>query len=226
MIAGLICPICKQQPLIIFNSDYKICHCQGLSLLSWKWNTVEDYENIYEANYHDDFQLAKGIGTYIERYDEHLIAAKARFNLYKEILGDIPDICDVGAGNGAFVDISNAVGYDPNVIHPKVLKGGWNIVEGSYDLITLHDVIEHLIDPEACLLYLTTKLKKNGTIIIELPEWDGTDGLRHLKPLEHLFLPNFDAAIAFFTRCNLKLRYYYRPKKGTIGKISYFLQPY
>lgn len=45
----------------------------------------------------------------------------------------------------------------------------------QYDVVICADVLEHLIDPEKVLLYLKTKIKKTGRIIISLPNiafWD------------------------------------------------------
>lgn len=48
-------------------------------------------------------------------------------------------------------------------------------IKDRYDFIICADVLEHLIDPEKVLLYLKTKIKKTGRIIISIPNigiWD------------------------------------------------------
>lgn len=42
-------------------------------------------------------------------------------------------------------------------------------IKGKYDFIICADVLEHLFDPEAALLFLKSKIKKEGVILISIP---------------------------------------------------------
>ena len=70
-----------------------------------------------------------------------------------------------------------------------------------FDIITAHDVIEHLIDPSLELERMFQRLRDGGYLVIEQPDPSSyqakAGGLawKHIKPREHLFLmspQNFD----------------------------------
>jgi len=222
MIAGRECPICLRVPTEEFDANYKICRCCGQTVLSWQYDTVEEYENIYKTDYLGVFQKQHGLTQYVDRYELDVTAAKIRLSIYNLILGPTFSICDVGAGNGAFVDVAGAIGYDPTPMNSKIIKGGWKDVTGSFDLITMHDVLEHLVDPVGCLEHLKNCIN-GGTIVVELPEFNSPNGAKHLRPEQHLFLPDFDAAQQLFKNCGLVIKHFYRPKNGRLGKFSFFL---
>jgi len=92
----------------------------------------------------------------------------------------------VGSGGGEFVYLlglknCQAAGIEPNEGYAeyaiqeygnKVLKGTFEEFEPSpstFDVITLFHVLEHLDDPGSGLTHLKRCLKKNGLIIVEVP---------------------------------------------------------
>ncbi|MBK1992469.1 class I SAM-dependent methyltransferase [Campylobacter sp. 2018MI35] len=98
------------------------------------------------------------------------------------------DILDFGSGHGQFliqakpfaksvtgVEIEEQVKpiYEQNNI--TLLRSLSEAIGGGYDIITAFHVIEHLQDPINILKELSTKLKENGKIIIEVP--NGNDAL-------------------------------------------------
>jgi SAM-dependent methyltransferase len=74
-----------------------------------------------------------------------------------------------------------------------VIHQNWLDVRGRFDIITYHDVIEHVQDPTAELLRLHRYLRPEGLLVLDTPDADDREfaerGLdwHHLKPIEHLW---------------------------------------
>ena len=71
-------------------------------------------------------------------------------------------------------------------------------VRGIWDVITWHDVLEHVADPFAEIRHSAHYLAPNGYLVIEAPDpacgeaiRDGI-AFRHIKPLEHRHLLSAD----------------------------------
>lgn len=207
--------------------------------LSWTWESVAEYEAWYAdpTAYHVDEQIENGQPSCMARVFDSLDAAEERLQLlacYKPQRG-LVKLLDVGAGNGAFVYAAKKAGYiadgvDPNPLAPFIYKGYWSSVTDWYGVITLHDVIEHLPDPRACLLHLQQNLAKGGVVVIQTPEWDGPDQRRagelwrHIRPRQHLCLYSRGAAEQLYAECGLEVIGFHRPKRGAIGQMVHYVQ--
>lgn len=113
-------------------------------------------------------------------------------------------LLDVGAGNGAFLKVALANGLDAEGVDPASetlrefavtdhrmrhgLLEEQAFPSESLDLITLHDVLEHVQSPVAMLKECARICKPSGAIIVEIPDIEAEGGKRHLVP-EHLFYP-------------------------------------
>ena len=114
-------------------------------------------------------------------------------NSRPDVLSRVPEnpsrVLDVGCGNGM---VGSSVKYKyPNCevigieyskeaasVASSKLDKVWRInlnelssddIKGKFDVIICADVIEHLLDPQACLQILHSKLTKNGIIILSIP---------------------------------------------------------
>ena len=94
-------------------------------------------------------------------------------------------ILDVGCGQGhLLVELKEAgfrrlLGVDPyiatDIVHPngvRVLKREVGEVEGTFDLVMLHHVFEHLGDPAGALREVTRVLAPGGTVLVRVPVAD------------------------------------------------------
>jgi 2-polyprenyl-3-methyl-5-hydroxy-6-metoxy-1,4-benzoquinol methylase len=108
---------------------------------------------------------------------------KRRFECLVDLLkGKI--ILDFGCGNGGFLNLTariaeKAEGCELDLLPRNYLQGeGFNIygsldeVELKFDVITMFHVLEHLKTPVEYLKKLSSKLKDNGKLIIEVPNAD------------------------------------------------------
>ena len=140
----------------------------------------------YEVNIHDD-----------ERYDHDKEVAELRMGKHDHWFKGTR-LLDIGAGNGAFVNVAREYGLDAwglernlNLCNGYVLPG--TLIEQRYeaqefDNITIHDVLERLIDPVAELKEIHRILSVQGVLIIEVPDYFDPSGIHHWRPTEHLWL--------------------------------------
>lgn len=146
------------------------------------------------------------MAPHLERFAEHCLAAESRLRALWELLPARRErraLLDVGAGTGAFVHTARRHGFDATGLEPNaaivdaarergipVVRGSWRKARGRHDVITVHDVIEHLTDPLACLRHLRRCLAPDGLLVLETPEWtpERTVDWKHFRPREHVCL--------------------------------------
>jgi SAM-dependent methyltransferase len=107
-------------------------------------------------------------------------------------------ILDIGSGTGAFVLACRdagleAWGQDLGVVGPGRYTYVGELQDHSFpagwaDVVTMHDVLEHLPDPVATLLEVRRILKPGGTLIVDFPSFHTVDGHHHWKKTEHLWM--------------------------------------
>jgi 2-polyprenyl-3-methyl-5-hydroxy-6-metoxy-1,4-benzoquinol methylase len=171
--------------------------------------TKEQYEAQYlTGSYQKSSDRHSGCVPYGERYEHDLEVSIKRWVRYGEVLNgkthNLRSALDVGCANGAFVDaaLSNDVsgwGIDLSIVrspHPRYAASRvFDLPEyfpRQFDLITYHDVLEHVIDPAAELVAARKVSTLGGVIIIDVPDVSTPEGHHHYKP-EHLWYFNEEA---------------------------------
>lgn len=245
---GKVCPLCGGMGNAYGTKDgFALRECtsgHAPVLLSWQYPSVAAYEAVYTTPgvYHNQCQANEGQAVSIERDEEHRQAAIIRCKQL-QMFKNCGFLLDIGAGGGAFVDVAGSVyfykaaGLEPaqdmvrwaQARDRKVAQGGWQDIEGTWDILTCHDVFEHLTDPMGCLAAFREHLRDDGLLVIEMPLWDcrlsrkqGVE-FRHIRPLQHLCLYSRDAATALFERAGFYLEAYIEPLRGTLGKATWYL---
>ena len=130
-------------------------------------------------------------------------------------------ILDVGCGNGGLLrrlqrhGFRHLAGVDPYA--PKeadepgfsVRRSELEAVEGTYDLIMLHHVLEHLVDPQRSLEEARARLSRQGRILVRIPvagsqshRLYGADWF-NLDPPRHLLVPSRHGMEALAQRSGL-----------------------
>ncbi len=143
-----------------------------------------------------------------------------RFESLESLIAD-SDVLDFGCGRGGFLQLTQkisrkSVGIELNEVNRKnindqgidCVKSISQLSDGdSFDLITLHHVFEHLIDPIGVLNDLQKHLKDDGVIVVEVPHARDllleTFNLKSFKDFtfwsEHLIL-HTEESLATFAR--------------------------
>jgi SAM-dependent methyltransferase len=166
---------------------------------------------LYGSFYWDEYQVAIGSPSLQERmtFDLH----GGRYKLDRDVLPHRTGgrLLDIGASSGGLVWHAAELGFDaaglepsPEVCERARRSYGVRMYEGtlaqqafpdgSWDVITLHDVLEHVFEPVEELREIHRVLAPGGIVVIETPT---TDSLNHaergvdwstISPLEHVHL--------------------------------------
>lgn len=135
-------------------------------------------------------------GTYLHSYDHDYAVANKRLDTYQITSGS--KLLDVGSGNGAFIAAARARsveawGQDLSETHESefVYQGALEDVAfptDRFDVIVMHDVLEHLVRPQQTLEEIKRILRRPGKLIIDFPRFHHESGTHHWKWPEHLWM--------------------------------------
>jgi len=222
------------------NLNVHVVECKKCGLV-----TLDDLSHIIE-NHYEDGKMHSYQNTMKEWMQETEIDDMRRFKEFKKnILGN--NVLDFGCGNGGFlikalnfanlaqgVELESRVQEHYKESSIKIWQSIEEIKSNSnekFDLITSFHVFEHLIDPISTLKSLTSVLKKDGEIIIEVPSSD--DALLTLYNNEsfskftywsqHLFLFNQQTIAELVKKSSLKLNWVKQVQRYGLSNHLYWL---
>jgi SAM-dependent methyltransferase len=134
-------------------------------------------------------------------------------------------ILDLGCGTGGLLrrmqryGFSDLTGFDPytpvEADEPgfRVRRAELSAVTGAYDLIMMHHVLEHLIDPLEALRDAKARLSPDGKILVRIPVADSRtwklyrEHWFNLDPPRHLLVPSVRGMEALAARASLSVAY-------------------
>ena len=144
----------------------------------------KDLDQYYSVNY-DSYQKKTSLFSKLYSFAQQLN------NYYKtRILKQInaKSILDYGCGSGSFVRYTSRKGYEINGYEPINKTNDANISDSmetfknkNFDCITMWHVLEHTKDPVGILKKLKRKLKKGGSLLLALPNYDSYDNIYYKK---------------------------------------------
>lgn len=134
---------------------------------------------------------------YYHTYEHDLPVANKRLAAYN-LSSRQTKLLDIGCGNGAFVTAARSRGIDAwgqdlskdsesDFIYVGALVD-IAFPSQAFDVITLHDVLEHFVDPVAALKEIRRLLRRPGKLIIDYPRFWHESGKHHWKAKEHLWM--------------------------------------
>jgi len=196
------CGLCGSNKNKIFNQrdsksfeNLKIAICLNCSLVQQENLPNDEALKIYYShNYREDYKK-----TYTPKL-KHIrragLAAKSRISFIKNNIKNISNmkLLDVGAGGGEFVYLASKNGFDAQGIEPNVgyssfarEEYGVNIKTltlnalkaDTVNIITLFHVFEHMSNPQKVIERLSHILKKDGHLLIEVPNIFQRDASPH-----------------------------------------------
>lgn len=189
-------------------AEIKLAECLSCGLvrqLNLPFATEEQYANYYKTQY------PPVTNTYTKKnYSHDRDIAKLRLDAYgiEKIKGQGIKrrgirILDVGSGSGALVDECRERGVeafgceisryayaknDEFIYHDRLEN--INFPTDHFDLVTCHDVLEHVLDPINFIAEMFRITKQEGQCIIDIPDFFGAAGKHHWKDAEHIWFFN------------------------------------
>ena len=225
------------------NKDYFLKnHMHGLDVLECaKCHVVHQllegydenrYIDFYRTEYHDQFQEYKHVITYKERYDHDCIVARKRLDAYLEYIEPGFRGLDIGSSNSAFVHEANKMGFRFMGLEPGTNIGddavtirgtlqSADLEKNYYDVITMHDSIEHMVDVTGALKIVRHCLKQHGILIVDLPDYFEKSGEHHWKKIEHLWFFTRQQFINILNQHNFLVE---KITKPIPGKLVYYMR--
>lgn len=191
-------PVTYSLGIVLEHNGIPLKKCPTCGVMHQRVSMDEDsYQDFYANHYHVEHQQSIGRESYVARYEHDLQVARQRLSTYGVSEKESP-VLDVGCGNGAFVAACRELGIEsygidlgnitdnPYVVTGKSLLAA-DLPADKFSLITLHDVLEHLVHPTAYLAKIKGLLADNGKLIIDYPRYYHPAGKHHWRTLEHLW---------------------------------------
>ncbi len=213
------CPVCHdvRTPRRLFEAhDSALVRCRACALVRVDpYPSAEEAIAQYDAGYFEDAE--RGYVDYVA--DEAVFRAEFRRRLRTiQSAGGHGALLDVGCASGALLSEAAALGFEASGIEPDETiarraqeRSGCPVRAGAiedalleaarYDVVTLFDVLEHVVDPLAVLAKLRVALHPGGMLAVTVPDfgglWARVTGKRwpFVTPWEHLL---------YFTRRTLR----------------------
>lgn len=177
------CSLCQSEnfklryPYVRDSKELQVLECKDCGLVF-----LSSFHHITDEFYEESGMLNGSVDLKKYRQQSYKDDYRRANTLRDKIVGK--KVLDFGCGAGGFLnqiqsftDIAVGVELDRHInrtINEEGIQCFPNIenIEGTYDVITLFHVVEHLVNPKEVLNNLKKHLNPNGTIIIEVPNAD------------------------------------------------------
>jgi 2-polyprenyl-3-methyl-5-hydroxy-6-metoxy-1,4-benzoquinol methylase len=177
-------PVPAQQPPVWVKDGFDVVRCSGCGLLFRRHlPSPPELRDIYSTEYFlrpEDDAAGQGYADYLADEELHRLNGALRVNKL-EALAAPGRLFDVGAAAGFFMDEARRRGWDVAGIDVSPQMSGWgrerlgldlqtgnfreaDLAEGSYDVVTMWDYIEHSLDPVGDLEKARALLRPGGVL--------------------------------------------------------------
>jgi SAM-dependent methyltransferase len=163
-------------------------------------------------------------GVYTHSYDHDVRVADLRLKAYGLEPG--VKLLDVGCGNSAFVDAARLRGLDAwGQDLSEASDGPYTYVgdlvdvsfpTDAFDVLTIHDVLEHHPRPRAFLRECSRVLRPGGRLIVDFPRFHHERGKHHWKLIEHLWMLDEAQLTGLLETSGFKIKALYHPLTSKI----------
>ena len=170
------CLLCGKKTVLFSSENDTLLKCMGCGV-------VFDESSMLGESYYENER--------VPHVDEKKIKsrrrnAKQRVKLIRKMLKKESSLIDIGCGEGLFLQeskkhVNNVYGIEPTKAYAAYAKETMNLdvhqgtlesfecPDNSFDMVTMFHVLEHLSSPSQALGKIYSWLKKNGHIVIEVP---------------------------------------------------------
>lgn len=233
------CQLCgsTERSLVFRDGPFSLLRCSSCRLCYVSPRLQgEALAAVYGAEYwKSDNPRLKGYADYANEAVLYLKTFLRRMRLVRRWLPPGARVLDVGCAAGYFLRIAAREGHDVRGIEPssaiaaeavrelgserihigalETAPAERGFTKGSFDLVTLWDVIEHVPDPQAMLRSVRALLKPTGRLLLETQNvgsrWARLLGRRwhHYKHEEHLFHFDLATIARLLEQCGFTVEY-------------------
>jgi 2-polyprenyl-3-methyl-5-hydroxy-6-metoxy-1,4-benzoquinol methylase len=207
--------------------------CTGCGLVhSYPIPTEDELNAYYRKQYRSDYKMAyTPQRKHIIRYARN---AMSRIERLKQFTNTNVSLLDIGSGSGEFVYAAQLAGFDVRGIEPHEGYSNYtrktfdvpvitstfqdaDIADESFDVITLHHVLEHLQYPLTALTHVSKWLKYGGIIMIDVPDIEHTlHSPMNRFHYAHIYNFNHETLKAFLTKAGFEIIKHPNNSSGTI----------
>ena len=217
------CKLCQAAAVCAgAKNTFRLFRCGKCGLL-FVHPVPEDLLEIYNDRYFSGATEGHGYTDYDRDKEPMRPVFEEYLQRIEGVLGKPGRLLDVGAATGYFLDICRQRGWSTAGVEPSDFAAslGRNkgldvrtgvlpdcgFAPGSFDAVTLWDVLEHVPDPEKTVQDVVQLLKPGGIFAFNTPDvdsaWARTMGMHwHLiVPPEHIHLFGRKSAVELLTKC-------------------------
>jgi 2-polyprenyl-3-methyl-5-hydroxy-6-metoxy-1,4-benzoquinol methylase len=175
--------------------------------------------------YQEDYYKGKAAYSYLdERQMEEAsrIVWKKRMKILKQwdsTIGIKRNFLDIGCSFGGFMQTAEEAGFNAYGVEVSKYSGDFvrkrfgkdrvyigscekvKLPENFFSIVTMIEVVEHLLDPEKAVRNIFQSLKKGGVFLVQTADMAGLQAVL-AKDRYHYYLPGH---LSYFTRENLTL---------------------
>ncbi len=171
----------------------------------WYVKAIPDnYTDMYKNGwYHTQCQRQTGHQPYYERFWHDYDLALTRIQKISGFRMPGQSLLDVGCSNGAFVRAARTCRYrawgidiceKTDEIQWCTTAGIFDLLDYPWNIVTMHDVLEHYIDPMAAIEQIGLICAKNALFVLEGPDFGCAEAKeqgiewKHVRPIEHIYM--------------------------------------
>ena len=194
LLAPRACPTCGSSDARpeLDKDHMRIVRCQACDLV-YVSPTFDEahYREVYASAEYQDIVRDLGIKSHeyrVQRFGVERVELMTRYNAAER-----PRYLDVGCSTGFVVEAARDRGWDATGIdlNPSAVEYGRSrgldlrsvaldeagFAAGSFDAVSLFDVLEHLLDPVGTLRACTRLLRPGGIVFLYVPNYDSASRL-------------------------------------------------
>lgn len=201
------CILCGNQKreLLVEKESWKVYRCPrcGLGFLDPR-PSHEGIESLYGSAYFSQ-RYDEGLNPNSQEFNKRISREKHRIKFIKTIKR-FGNVLDIGCGYGYFLAACQKDGYQVNGLdfsewasQYAVQKLGIPVTIGkisdvafppqNFDVISMWHSLEHTPDPHLALQKAKSWLKRDGILVVDVPNYEGTDAQQRWKQWDDWSLP-------------------------------------